>query len=513
MHKIYTAAGAEQTDDYTIKNIGIPSLVLMERAAEGVTKRVLEVIKEDNKRPVICVCGKGNNGADGLAVARQLAQQSVNVSVYLCNTLKKSAGDSDNIKSDFDIQLNICLNIGLKFLKSLRIPAGAVVVDSVFGNGLDREVGGIYKDVIAKINKSGAYVIATDIPSGINATTGRVMGSAVRADETVTFGTERTGHILYPGAEYTGRLTVENIGWQTAGLKEIGISYYLLDEDDLKLIPGRKANSHKGSFGSALLISGSKEYGGAPILCAGAAFASGAGLVRVYTHKKNRAPLLSRLPEAIVSSYGMIGFEPEKLKESKDELKRLIKNADATAAGPGLGKSKAAAEILKCVFENVTSTLILDADALNLIADGRVTVPTGKGTGLIITPHLKEAARLLGCDVEEVEADLTGTALKLHKKFNAGVILKSAVTVITDGKEIFINKGGNSGMACAGSGDVLTGLLCGLAAQGLKGAELMCAGVYLHSAAGECAKRKLGEAGMLPSDIAKSVRDVLKSTR
>ena len=513
MHKIYTAAGAKQTDEHTIKIIGIPSLVLMERAAAGVTKRVLDVLKDDNKQPVICICGKGNNGADGLAVARQLSERGADVSVYLCNTIKKSAGDSDDIKSDFDIQLNICLNIGLKFLKTLRIPAGAIVVDSVFGNGLDREVGGIYKDVMAKINKSGAYVIATDIPSGINATTGRVMGSAVRADETVTFGTERTGHILYPGAEYTGRLTVENIGWQTAGLKENGISYYLLDEDDLKLIPERKANSHKGSFGNALLIAGSKEYGGAPILCAGAAFASGAGLVRVYTHEKNRTPLLSRLPEAIVSSYGMSGFEPDKLKESKDELKRLIKNADATAAGPGLGKSNAAVEILKCVFENVTCPLILDADALNLIADGRITLPAGKCSDIIITPHLKEAARLLKCDVGEVEADLPGTALKLHKKFNAGVILKSAVTVITDGKEIFINKGGNSGMACAGSGDVLTGLLCGLAAQGLKGAELMCAGVYLHSAAGECAKRRLGEAGMLPSDIAKSVRDVLKSTR
>ena len=605
MHKIYTAAQAQQTDEYTINTIGIPSLVLMERAALGVTDRILEILDEDRQRPVICVCGKGNNGADGLAVARQLSEADVNVSVYLCSAsssqvsggsekmaaIAKDAGKavlSDKTSasgktgkktgkaSDFEIQLDICRKTGIKILNKLTIPQNAIIAEGVFGNGLDREVGGVYKDIIKKINSSGAYVVSIDIPAGINATTGEIMGIAVNADETVTFGSERAGHLLYPGAEYSGKLNVVNIGWQTeisertessrndlnmirSGEKEMPLEYdrsfYLLDEDDLKLLPQRPAFSHKGTFGNTLIVAGSWEYGGAAVLCAKAAYMTGVGLVRVCTHEDNRSAVLSNVPEAIVSEYDRGDFKPENLEETLERLKGFVKNAGSIVVGPGLGKSDESVHILKCVLENAACPMVMDADALNIISDstcrkklfGKITGDPGTGAGddikdiilklkkknkadVIVTPHIKEAALLLatagepagsdmsrlkndtftGADTTAVSADMPGACLHLHKQLGVNVILKSAVTVMTDGADIFINKGGNSGMACGGSGDVLAGLLGGLAAQGLKGSELMRLGVYLHSGAGELARERYGEQGMLPSDVALCVRDVLK---
>ena len=625
MHKIYTAAQAQQTDEYTINTIGIPSLVLMERAALGVTKRILEILKGDRQRPVICVCGKGNNGADGLAVARQLSEADVNVSVYLCGssssqlsgdveknsmiageagkaelsgkssssvkTGKKSVKtDNEQKTDDFGIQLDICRKTGIPFMNKLTIPSNAIIAEGIFGNGLDREVGGVYKDIIKKINSSGAYVVSIDIPAGVNAATGEIMGIGVNADETVTFGAERTGHILCPGAECAGKLSVVNIGWQTEISEKIpdkttgrtaekndvrsesmtvarnsseksyeyyhDRAFYLLDDEDLKLLPPRPAFSHKGTFGNTLVVAGSWEYGGAAVLCAKAAYMTGARLVRVYTHEDNRSAVLSNVPEAIVTEYEREDFEEEKLKETLDTLKTFVKKAGSIVVGPGLGKSEASVHILKCVLENAACTVILDADALNIISDsicrkqlfGKKTsdpVQTGPGycikdiflklkkknkADVIITPHIKEAALLLsaeegsagidmlhlknnifsGADTGAVSAGMPGACLHLHDMLGVNVVLKSAVTVMTDGRDIFINKGGNSGMACGGSGDVLAGLIGGLAAQGIKGNELMRLGVYLHSKAGELARERYGEPGMLPSDVALCVRDVLK---
>lgn len=512
MHRIYTASEAAAIDSFTINNIGIPSLVLMERASLGVTKRVLSVLgdkKEDGSRscPVICVCGKGNNGGDGLCVARQLTEQGVDVSAFLAGGNPYRHGTPD-----FDTQLEICRRTGVRFRDRLRIPENAVVVDAIFGNGLDREVDGAYRDVIKKIKAAGAYVISIDIPSGINATTGGVMGIGVKADETVTFGAERLGHMLYPGAEYTGRLTVEKIGWQGEASVRKDEGFYLLDTGESALIPGRSDDSHKGSFGNVLIIAGSKEYGGAAALACTSAYMTGAGLVHLYTHEDNRTAVLSARPETVVTDYDKGDFKPENEEESLEKLKGLLQKADSVVLGPGMGKSDISAKIVKYVTANVNCPLIMDADALNLIAEGKVPFKIRKGADVTITPHLKEAAVLLGISVEAAGRDLTDTCRQLHKKYKTNVILKGPVTMMTGGKSIFINNGRNSGMACAGSGDVLAGVLGALAGLGLSGDELMCAGVFLHSEAGRQARYKLGPAGMMPLDVAGAVGDVLKST-
>ena len=536
MHRIYTAPEASETDAFTIRNVGIPSLVLMERASLGVTKRVMDVLAGEkgygtlHLRPVICVCGKGNNGGDGLCVARQLKEWGVNVSVFLAwskaeqenvsfppadKTQRRHSDDKtgkSSLPSDFDTQLEICRRVGIRFADRLTIPKDAVIVDAVFGNGLDREVGGAYRDVIKKINASGAYVISVDLPSGINATTGRVMGIAVNADETVTFGAERLGHILYPGAAHTGKLTVENIGWQMPDELEDGMGYYLTDSDDLDLIPARSDDSHKGTFGNVLIIAGSKEYGGAAALSCTSAYMTGSGMVRLYTHEDNRTAVLASRPETVVTEYDKGDFKTENETETLEKLKELLKKADSVVMGPGMGKSEISAKIVRYVIENVTCPLIIDADALNLIAEDTAIFKPRKISDMTITPHLKEAAILLGISVDEAGEDLIKTCLNLHEKYKVNVILKGAVTVMTDGKSVFINSGANSGMACAGSGDVLSGILGSLAGFGLKKDELMRAGVFLHAEAGRLAKEKKGAAGMLPMDVAGAVGDVLKST-
>ena len=514
MHRIYTAREAGMIDRYTINDIRIPSLVIMERASLGVTKQVMSISDgrtEDTlrlSRPVICVCGKGNNGGDGLCVARQLKEHGANVSVFLAGDRTKKR----SLFSDFETQLEICRRIGIRFTERLSIPKDAIIVDAIFGNGLDREIDGAYRDVIKKINASGAYVISVDLPSGINATTGRVMGTAVNADETVTFGAERLGHILYPGAAHTGKLTVENIGWQLPDELEDGNGYYLTDSDDLDLIPARSDDSHKGTFGNVLIIAGSKEYGGAAALACTSAYMTGAGLVRLYTHEDNRTAVLASRPETVVTEYDKGDFKPENEAETLGKLKELLQKADSAVMGPGMGKNDISAKIVRNVIANVTCPLILDADALNLIAEGSVIFKPRKGTDITITPHLKEAAVLLGISVDEAGEDLVKTCLDLHEKYKVNVILKDSVTVMTDGNRVFINSGANSGMACAGSGDVLSGILGSLAGFGLKRDELMRTGVFLHSEAGRLARERKGTSGMLPLDVAGAVGDVLKST-
>lgn len=510
MHEIFTADQAKQTDDYTITDIGIPSMVLMERAAAGVTKRVLKVLDGDKERPVICICGKGNNGGDGLCVARQLSERGVNVSIFLCSSSEDRNNDKE---TDYDRQLYICRKINIRFIRRLQIPLGCIVVDAIFGNGLDREVVGVYAEIIKKLNASRAYVISVDMPSGINASTGQIMGCAVRADETVTFGAERLGHILQPGCEYTGTLNIEKIGWQSVEAEPRDTGFYLLDEEELKCIPARSSYSHKGMFGNVLIIAGSKEYGGAVILSSLGAFFCGAGLVRVYTHEDNREPLLSRLAEAIVTDYDKGDFKPENADSTLERLEKLIKSADSIVVGPGMGTGEISARIVSLVFKKAACHVIADADALNLISQKKAepAKKRKKNFSLTLTPHIKEASRLLEKSVDEIKADLPGSCKALCKLYDANVILKGAVTVMSDGKDMFFNKGANSGMACAGSGDVLSGMLGALAGLGLKGSELMRAGVYLHSRAGEAARKKFGEAGMLPSDVAYCVRDVIKS--
>ena len=282
--------------------------------------------------------------------------------------------------------------------------------------------------------------------------------------------------------------------------KDIDIeNIYIADEKDLRNIPERPDESHKGTFGTVLIIAGSKDYGGAPVLAAEAALRSGAGMVKVLTHESNRAPILARLPEAIVIDMG-----------DCDEARAQIKKADSIVIGPGLSLDKDAVNITELVLSEAECPLIVDADALNIIAEDLHDFKNTPGRPVYFTPHIGEATRLLGKDISFIRDNTIRAAKEIADKYNVIAVLKSARTVISDGNSFMINPTGNNGMASAGSGDVLAGMLGGLSARGLSGLELAVTAVYLHGLAGDSAALKYGKSSMLASDIVKGMTHVLK---
>ena len=271
------------------------------------------------------------------------------------------------------------------------------------------------------------------------------------------------------------------------------------DRDDLCKMPQRQEDSHKGTYGTVLIVAGSGKMGGAPVLCAEAALRSGCGIVKVFTHEKNRSHILARLPEAIVIC-----------DDDTETLKKEIEKADSVVLGPGLDTDERAVGLTRVVTENVRGLLVVDADALNILSSGQEDVKFSDISNVIFTPHIKEAGRLLKREASSVKKEKLKAVTERSEKYNVTAVLKDASTFISDGDNIVINPSGNSGMATAGSGDVLSGILGGLGARGMRGTDLAVAGVYLHGLAGDVAASKLGESCLIASDIVKALPDVLK---
>ena len=378
-------------------------------------------------------------------------------------------------------------------------------MDALFGTGLAREVTGSARVLIEKINDSGAFVIAADMPSGISADTGAVCGCAVKADVTVTMECAKIGQLLYPGALYAGKTVIAEIGiYDDVKLRD-SLPYTvfsLTDDDTMKLLPPRNPAGNKGTFGKVLVIAGSKGMCGAALFAAEAALRSGAGMVKILTDEANRTIVQTALPEALLAVY-----------KKKDELPDLIREnlawADAAAAGPGLGVSKRTRLIIETLLKECTLPLVIDADGLNVIGEDTELLEKHEGP-LFITPHMGEMARLTGRTIADLKADPIGSALDYAGASDAQVLLKDARTVTArkDGT-VYINASGNAGMATAGSGDVLTGILAGLLAQGT---DPGCAGAlaaFIHGRAGDKAKETMGESGMIASDIIRALPSII----
>ena len=531
MRRIYTAAQAAAIDKFSIEKTGIPGIVLMERAALSVTGVVLETLKEMNKEAgrVLCVCGHGNNGADAVATARQLNEKGIQADIY-------PAGDSGKGTEEFKLQISIAENLGINILEKTSfdecVKGYDVIVDGIFGNGLERDVTGKYADIIRSINGSDVPVISIDIPSGTDATTGRTLGVSVTAHITVTFGALKCGLVFLPGAQNAGKIVVSDIGFDpVAEAKTIAYReklFYLLDADEIKNIHKRETDSHKGTYGRVLIVAGSLAYGGAAVLSAKAALRTGAGIVKVFTHEENRDVLIASVPEAIPVVYDDPEDE-EEFKESLDLLAVEAAAADVVVLGPGLDTDETAQQIAHTVFVNVKGILIADADGLNIVSE--INVGEGRAAGsfapkakaVIITPHIGEASRLLGRDKELIKEDPCGNAAEASFKYKCVTVLKGARTVISGFSDrFFINAKGNPGMATAGSGDVLTGVIAGLAAmesEDIKNrpvgevksiAERVAyTGVYVHACAGDGAAKEKGEHSLIASDIVEKLSCVL----
>ena len=496
-------------DNCSIHEFGIPSVVLMERAALGVSAFLRKTAGKDNKKTcmkVLCVCGNGNNGADGLAAARQLNENGIEVHVVLVGTSQGT--------DEYRLQKSIVSNLGIdcaEYDGNIDFSEYDYIIDAIFGIGLSRIIEGRYAQVIADINKAGenpyTKIIAVDIPSGISADNGQIIGIAVKADYTVTFGYNKTGIMFYPGASYSGSVEVINAGFVTDDIlhRKVGGfgSIFTYDDEDVGRLLVRKPDSNKGTYGRTLIIAGSKNMGGAAILSASAAYRSGTGLVKVLTHEINKTALLCRMPECLISTY-------QDNMPPAAELKADFEWAKSIAVGPGLSMNGVAAEITRCVLEREDKVRILDADALNIIAAEHIDYKGSNEGKIIITPHIMEMSRLTGKTVSDIKEHMIESAKEYAIQHSCICILKDARTVVTDGQKVYINCTGNDGMSTGGSGDVLTGLIAGMAAIGLDAFDAACLSVYVHGKAGDLAAQQKGRTGMTASDIAEAIAYVLK---
>ncbi|MCD7745631.1 MAG: NAD(P)H-hydrate dehydratase [Lachnospiraceae bacterium] len=559
MEYLLSAKQMKDCDAYTIHTLGVPSMVLMERAALAVVDE-MKAARLDLSR-VLIVCGSGNNGGDGFAVARILAERFAEEGAYrigenccaLDGGMRTKAGrhisspeasqgyritlafvgKETSMTEETACQKKICENCGIKPCTNFMDGEYTTIVDAIFGIGLSRKVEGRYAEIIDWINEQCANVVSVDIPSGIGSDDGCVYGTAVRADLTVTMAGRKIGQLLYPGAEYCGRLIRREIGIPIAKTP-----VYTYSDADLTRVPVRRKHSHKGTYGRVLLIAGSEGMCGAAVLAARSAFRSGCGMVRVFTPECNRTIIQTCLPEAMVTAW-----EPGRGKE--DGLARLenaIAWADVIGIGPGLGTSGEAWPLLRSVLEQEQKPVVLDADALNLLSRNRDQalcaamklkdvrhlppdqkaekekeythifrdVPDSLRGKRIVTPHIGEMARLVREDASRITANLLDTAKTFAKEEQVVCVLKDARTVVTDGAESYLNTSGNDGMATAGSGDVLTGVICGLLAQGMSCFDAAKLGVYLHGHAGDLACEKFGACGMMAMDIANQIGAVMK---
>jgi len=499
-------------DRYTIETVGIPSMVLMEKAAMAVVRHIQELCSE--KDTILAVCGYGNNGGDGIAAARILFMEGYNVAVFM-------VGDKQNATKETKQQMKIAKKIGVPMLRKVKWEEYNVIVDALFGIGLTRNVVGEFRKVVESINQSPAKVVAVDIPSGVCADDGKVFGIAVEADITVTFGYQKTGCLLFPGSEYAGKVFVEDIGFALGGL-EVAPTRFYFDESPTALLPVRQKNSNKGTYGKVLVIAGSKNMSGAAYFAATAAYRMGSGLVRILTAQENREILQRQIPEAILTTYETL--EDGISEKDAESIKEAVSWASVIVLGPGLGMSAMSARIVNYVICECKVPLVVDADGLNILSrmisekvpeedgvEGRIRyLAELLPSETILTPHKKELSVLTGIPLADLVACLIDSSAPCTYNNDLIYVKKDVRTIVSFGNSDYINVSGNDGMATAGSGDVLAGIIAGLLAQGEKPKMAAMAGCFLHGLAGDAAAKKKGPRSMLASDILEAIPEILQ---
>lgn len=514
---IVTASEMREMDERTINEFGLPGRILMENAGIGATRILLKRFPAIVTQQVGVIAGRGNNGGDGFVIARYLSQRGVRVAVFLLTRREEVKGDAAaNLLllaplsvPVFEVPDESAFNAQLD-----RMRGQDLWVDAILGTGLEAEVRPYYKSVINFINGTGKPVLSVDIPSGLSSDTGRPCGAGIQATITASFAFPKIGHILPPGADLTGQLEIVDIGIPPHIVSRVAPRRYLTSPEAIaSLIPIRKMDAHKGSTGHLLVIAGSPGKTGAGVMTATSALRTGAGLVS-FGVASSLYPVVAtqileamsmRLPE---TSYGILG------ESSKSAILEASGGKKCIAVGPGLGTMPETRELIRQLIPELDIPLVLDADGLNCLANSTEILMKAKFP-VVITPHPGEMARLVGITPQAVQADRIGCATDFARRFQTIVVLKGARTVIAspDG-EVFINLTGNPGMASAGMGDVLTGIIAGLVTQGLSPVSAAQAGVYLHGSAADHLAKKVGPIGFLAGDVMAEIpREIMKLTR
>ena len=488
------AAQMKAADQYTIQKLEVPSLELMEHAAQACVQ-VLEDEKVDLSH-VCVVCGSGNNGGDGFAIARILQNNRYSVETFC-------VGNPEHYTEETQEQMHRLQECGGKITYGMpQEDSYSVIIDAVFGVGLIRKVEGRYRQVIEQMNRMRGTKFAVDIPSGLSATTGCILGCAFKADYTVTFQLKKIGLELSQGRTMAGRVIVPDIGISTDSICEDQEIVRTAGKDIYrKMLPDRPEDSNKGTYGRLLVIAGSKGMAGAAYLNAHAAYMTGAGLVRIYTSSDNREILQTLLPEAIITTYE---------EYNKEELLSLLTWADGVCIGSGLGMSRLSEKILKTVIEYVKVPCLIDADGLNLLAENKNYLNQMAERRFVITPHMKEMSRLTGTPVEELKADRIQILKDFISRYRITCVLKDSRTLIaSEEKGIRMNLTGNSAMAKAGSGDVLAGVISGWMVQGKEAEDAAELGTYIHGLSGDLAKFEKGVYSVMARDLIEYISKAL----
>ena len=496
MKNLLTAKEMKSVDENAQTLYHMPQSVLMERAALLVADEICRIFPED---PVIGgLIGPGNNGADALCACRILKSRGKKVAYYL------SPKARERLTGALLLQKSIADAYHIQEVSSVsELDGCSLLIDGLYGNGLSRELSQEDADILRTAEGFVSHIVAVDIPSGISASDGSVCGYSMHADLTVTFAFEKAGHHLYPGRSFCGKVICGDIGIPQEALSGVQPPLRILEKKDAaELLPKRDPAGNKKTFGHVLVIAGCSTICGAVMFSALAAYRTGAGLVCVVSSDNNRTPLMQSCPEALFLSRESRDFE--------ESFHKAIAKADSILIGPGIGTDREAKQLLKTVFEDAQVPVVLDADALNLIAED-TSILKRPHTELVLTPHMGEMARLSGESMSYLKTHPVAAAEDFSRDFQVNLVLKDAVSYIAiPYRPTAINENGCDAMASGGSGDVLAGVIAGLIAQGLSPEDAALLGPYLHGAAGSLAAESLGRSE-LASDLCEALSKVILS--
>lgn len=491
--KIFTSAQIHELDNYTISHEPIRSIDLMERAARKLTDAI--TTKWSKEKEVVVFAGPGNNGGDALAVARMMVDKGYSVAVYLFNISNKLSEDCEKNRDRLvqTRRLKSFVEVSQEFDPPVLEPQ-MLIIDGLFGSGVNKPLSGGFAALVKYINASDATVVSIDLPSGMMTedNTYNVRANIIKANLTLTLGGKKLCMLLPDNQSKLGKIEVLDIGLSKEGYEKIGTSYYTTEEKTIaQILKRRNPFVHKGDMGHSLIIAGAYGMAGAAVLAAKACMRSGTGKLTVHTPKRNLSILQMTIPEAIVQPDREETFYSQAVETS---------DYDAIGIGPGLGRNENSAIALISQVRSNKTPIVLDADALNMLAAHRAWLQQ-LPQGLILTPHPKELDRLMGTAASD-DYERLSLALQLAQTINGYVLLKGHHSALCshDGTIVF-NTTGNAGMATAGSGDVLTGIITALLARGYERKEAAIVGMYLHGLAGDLAARELGEESLMASDI------------
>ncbi|MFW6080667.1 MAG: NAD(P)H-hydrate dehydratase [Desulfosalsimonas sp.] len=511
---ILTADEMREMDRRTIENFGLPGRLLMENAGRGAARSVFRVWPDVYTKSVAVIAGKGNNGGDGFVIARYLYQHGVDVSVYLL-------AERSRVKGDAAANLELIETLGIPLTElpdelsfsgyKKEIAQKDLIIDAILGTGLDSEVKGYFREVIDFINNSRTPIFSVDIPSGLHTETGRQCGICVQAGATATFAFAKLGHMLLPGAQYTGRLSIVDIGIPPHIVRSAEPAHQLLTAGWIRSQLGpRDPQTHKGGTGHVLTAAGGPGKTGAAAMTAMSALRAGAGLVTLAVAKNINASVENLATEAMTHP-----LDDDKkgilCEKNTKEILSLLQDKKCLALGPGIGTDETTVKLVGALIQKSPVPVVLDADGVNCLAKN-LTALSKKKSDIILTPHPGEMARLTDTAAEKIQENRIAAAREFGEKHGIFMVLKGARTIIaTPEGKVYVNPTGNAGMASGGMGDVLTGMISGFIAQG-KCPETACRlAVYLHGAAADLVAEKRGPYGYIATEVMNHLPDTIKA--